>query len=130
MEPATTVAGAIPLTRTCGPSLIDEFANQVIESRLAGVVGLAAFLGNHSVGGTGKHHGGWQALVFEYPLGLPGKKIIAGDIDEECLCPLCVGEFAVGAGHGIDRGGVDDDVDAAELRDREIRRLRKGGGRN
>ena len=128
MEPATTVAGAIPLTRTCGPSLIDEFPDQVIESGLAGVIGLAAFLGNHSVGGTGEHHGGWQTLIFEYPLGLAGKKIVAGDIDQECLRPLCVGEFAVRAGHGIDRGRVDDDVDAAKLRNREVRRFRQGCG--
>jgi len=120
----------------CGRNSVDanvraevdrEFSYQVIESCLARVVSLAAFLRDHSVGGTGKHHGGRQTLIFEYPLRLPGKKIVAGDVDQKGLRPLCFGEFPVDAGHGIYGGRVDDDIKTAKLRNREMCRFRKRG---
>ena len=106
-----------------------ELSNQVIESRLAGVVSLATFLRRHGVGRTRKHHGCGQPLIFEYPLCLLCKKIVSGDVYEKCLCPLRICEFAVGAGYGIDRCRVNDDIQAAKLRYRKMCRFCNGGRR-
>ena len=120
VEPATTVAGAIPFTRTCGLSLIGKFANQMIQGCLAGVVGFAAFLGDNRVRGTGQHHRRRQVLIFEYPFSLASEKIISGYVDQERLGPLRIGKLSIGSGHGIDRSGINDDVDSAEFRNREL----------
>jgi hypothetical protein len=60
VEPLTTVAGLMPLTRT-GAQADGEFANQVRERGLAHVVGLAAALGHDGVGGAGEHDGAVEA---------------------------------------------------------------------
>ena len=46
--------------------------------------------------------------------GFVGEQVVGGDVDFEREGPLRVGDDAVGRG-GEERGGVDEDVDAAEL---------------
>ncbi len=86
VEPATTVAGAIPFTRTVGRKAYGEFADQMVERGLADVVGFAAEFGDYGVGGTGEHDGGRQLLIVEDPLGCFGQKIVAGYVDREGEC--------------------------------------------
>ena len=48
---------------------------------------------------------------------------LAATTAEDFVARILVGEFAVSAGDGIECGSVDNDVNAAELRNCEIRRL-------
>ena len=65
VEPATTVAGAIPFTRTVRPEFDRQFMNQVVERGFAGVVGFAALLRNYRVRGTREHYRGGKILISE-----------------------------------------------------------------
>src|SRR6516164_11666539 len=87
----------------------------MIKSGLTGVIGFTSFLRNDRIGGTCEHNRGREILILKNPMGSVGQKIVASDVDEKGLGPLGLGEFAIGARDRIDSGGVDDEVDAAEL---------------
>ena len=65
MEPLTTVAGLMPLTRILRRVGDGEFADEVAERGLGDVVGFGAALGDDCVGGTGEDDAGVDALRGE-----------------------------------------------------------------
>ncbi len=120
MDPATTVAGAIPFTRTVGAKLDGQLPDQVTQRGLAGVVSLAAFFRNNRVRGTRKHHRARNSCSLNTRSVARASKIIASDVDQKCLRPLRFRQFAFCAGNRIDRRCIHHDVDPAEFQNRML----------
>ena len=111
----------MPLTRTFGAEADGELADEVAEGGLADVVGFAAALGDDGVRGTGEHDAGVDSLLGKDLRGLVGEQVVRSDVDFERRGPLRIADDAVGR-RRKERGGVDEDVDAAELADGGIER--------
>ena len=95
----------------------------MIQRRFAGVVGFTAFFGNDRVSGAGQNNGAGKILVSEHPVRPLRQQIIADDVEQKRVRPLCFGEFGTWTGHGVNCSGVYDTVESPKLRDREIHSL-------
>ena len=113
-----TVAGAMPFTRTSGPRPDRQLANQVIDRRLADVVRLAARLRHDRVRRAGQHDRRGRFCAFSTFAASCASTKFDGHVDLQRLAPRRLRPASDGSGVGIDRRGVDDDVEAAELPDR------------
>ena len=70
VEPLTTVAGLMPLTRSFGREADGEFAHEMAECGLRDVVSFGAALGDDGVGGAGEDDAGVDILGVEDVRGL------------------------------------------------------------
>src|ERR1035441_9088362 len=80
------------------------------------IVRLSAAFGDHRVGRTGEHNTGVDTLRIEDGVRLVGENKVGSDVDLEGEAPHGIGDDAVGR-RGEDCGGVDEDVQPAELTD-------------
>ena len=89
--------------------------DQMIDGGLADIVGLAARLRHHGVRRAREHHRRGQLLRLQDLRDGLGEHEVAGDVDVQRFGPRRLGHRARQIGAWINRGGVDEHVDAAEL---------------
>ena len=115
----------------CGGDAVDahvrtqpdrQLANQVVDGGLADVVGLAAVLRHDGVRRAGQHDAGGQPLRPEDLVRLLRQHVVAADVDRQRLAPHVFG-WRAGSRRGVDGGGVDHDIQAAESEDAGLQRV-------
>ncbi len=93
-----------------------QFADKMAEGGFADVVGFAAALGDHGVGGAGEHDGTFEILGAKDVCGFGGEQVIRRDVEVERGSPCRIADGA-GGRRGEDGGGVDENVESAKGRD-------------
>ena len=128
-EPATTVAGAMPLTRTCGPSPTASSRIRWLIAALDTSYGSLPCLGTTALAELVSTMLAGQRLRLEYPVRLLGEYVVAGDVDGQRAAPYGLGGLRA-VRRRIDRGRIDQDVQAAESQrhglDRPAERVARG----
>ena len=96
----------------------------MVDRGLADIVRLAAGLRHDRVRRAGEHDRRRQILRAQHAPRLVDQHVVAGDVDGERATPHRLWCAGARLRRRIDGGGIDDDIDAAELEDRRAQHRR------